>query len=94
MYGSHDSGWACFFHSVIFKRTIMATHECPDGYTPIRHHNTANFLPENIRDEHGQYWNPLEAAAEKCDSQDTCDGLLVQANKVSKTRYLTVIRSL
>lgn len=68
----------------------MATHECPEGYTPIRHHNTANFLLENIRDEHGEYWNPLETAAERCDTQDTCDGLLVERNRGLMRRQIAV----
>lgn len=27
----------------------MASHHCPDGYTPIRHKNTKGFLWHNIR---------------------------------------------
>lgn len=67
----------------------MASHDCPDGYTPIRHHNSSNFLLHNIRDpDTGAYWMTKDAAGEKCDNLDMCDGLIKSGSRYTMRRQL------
>lgn len=67
----------------------MASHDCPDGYTPIRHNNTSNFLLHNIRDpDTGAYSMTRDRAGSTCDNLDTCDGLIKNGSHYTMRRQL------
>lgn len=69
----------------------MASHDCPDGYTPIRHHDKRRFLFHNIRnpDEDGAiYEMTKDAAGTMCDGLDMCDGLLKNGSRYTMRRKL------
>lgn len=67
----------------------MASHDCPDGYTPIRHNNTSKFLSHNIPDPNtGAYWISKDTARDLCDNLDLCDGLLKSGSQYLMRRQL------
>ena len=68
----------------------MASHDCPDGYTPIRHDNSSTFLLHNIRDpDTGAYWMSKDTARDRCDHLDMCDGLMKSNSRYLMRRQLT-----
>ena len=56
----------------------MATHDCPEGYTPMKKNNDRNFLHNNIHNPYTEgYWTDRDTAVRGCNSVDNCDGLLI-----------------
>lgn len=67
----------------------MASHECPDGYTPIQHDDLGDFKHHNIRDPKTRvYWMSKDTARTVCDSMDLCDGLMKHGSVYSMRRGL------